>query len=146
MTGPTVSALLSPLDLHVPDFSFINISVQLDCRDNTGSGEPRPSVWGYGSKTFGTRVGRPANGICYVGGACAFQLLLYDTDDQPVKVGELMHNMSIRLADDQEYLMVEDHEGAFEATIPTDWVTNQVPIRSEPVGRLSARGRSPTMR
>ena len=48
---------------------------------------------------------------------------MYDTGDQPVTVGELMHNMSIRLGDNQEYPMVEDHNGAFEATIPTDWIT-----------------------
>ena len=61
------------------------------------------------SKSFGTRAGRPTNGICYVGGACAFRLLLYDIDDQPVKVGGLMHNMSIRLGTEQIHPMIEGH-------------------------------------
>ena len=71
MTGAAVSALLSPLDLNVLDFSFINIPVQLDCVDETCSGTDNGGHHN-GGHSFGTRVGRPANGICYVGGACAF--------------------------------------------------------------------------
>ena len=107
-TASALATLLAPMRaLRVLDVGFISSRIVLDGADSAAT------------HAFGTRVFRPTG--CHVGGACAFVLHMYDDENQPVRHGGVISDLTLAL-NGSAVPMVDNRDCTFTAAIPRAWI------------------------
>ena len=111
--------------LHKLDVGLSNVGVSLR---HWGFPNGNPSnLCNPGMFCQGTRVDTPVG--CHVGGTgCAFTLILFDFDDEPLRSGNWVHGLTLRFNCDEKGVcersspMKDNLDGTFTAEVPKEWV------------------------